>query len=247
MLQNTPALLLRTVKFGETSLVCTFLTRTYGVQAYLLKGIRKPAAKAKGQGRAALLQPGALLDLTVYHKPGAGLQHIREFAPLHLYKTLQQDIARNCIGLFATELLLRLLPNDAPAPELYDFCLQFLVHLDREDEGNIANYPLFFTVQCSRYLGYTIGGNFSPETPYLNMQEGNYTAEPPIAMSNLVEADGAFLDRLMASRSFSAMLQIQTAGASRQRLLEWFVRYLQRHTDHMGDMRSLEVLHTVLR
>ena len=245
MLQSTQGIVLRPVKYGETSLVCTIFTRLYGVQAYLVQGIRTAAGKGKGS-RAGLLQPASLLDMVVYHKPG-GVQRMKEFAPAHLYTTLQESVIKNSVALFSAELLLRLLPEAAPAPELFDFCLDYFKQTDVLPDGALANFPLFFLVQCSRYLGYEITGAYTAETPYLNLQEGGFTRDPPLVSPPVTEDDARALASLFRARSLAEVPHTELNGAARQRLMEWYLQFLRRHTEHMGVIRSLAVLQAVLR
>lgn len=245
MIQSTQGVVLRSIKYGETSLVTTAFTRLYGVQTYLVQGIRTATAKGR-TSRAGLLQPATLLDVVVYHKPGKSLQRIREFSPLYIYNNLQENIVRNSIALFSVELLFRLLPQDAPAPELFDFTVEYFKHLDSLPAQSVANFPLFFLIQCSRYLGYELHGRYSERTPYLNLTEGSFTDQPPALGSTLTDEDIRALARLMQARRFEALQDTEMNGGMRKRLMEWYLQFLHLHTEHMGPMRSLDVLQAIL-
>lgn len=244
MIQNTQGIVLRSIKYGETSLVSTLFTRIYGVQTYLVQGIRT-AAKGRSN-RAGLLQPATLLDIVAYHKPGKSLQRLREFSPLYIYNHLQENIMRNAVALFSVELLFRLLPSDAPAPELFDFTVDYFKQLDNLPVAAVANFPVFFLIQCSRHLGYDIQGIYSPATPYLNLPEGGFTAEPPAISPLVADEDAQALGQLMKARSFEELQDTALNAAMRTRLMEWYLQFLRRHTEHMGPLRSLEVLQAIL-
>ncbi len=244
MIQTTQGIVLRSIKYGETSLVSTLFTRIYGVQTYLVQGIR---TMAKGRtSRAGLLQPATLLDIVVYHKSGKSLQRIREFSPLYIYNQLQESIIRNSVALFSVELLFRLLPQEAPAPELFDFTVDYFKQLDKLPAQAVANFPLFFLIQCSRYLGYELQGAYTPETPYLDLAGGSFTAQPPALGSTLTDEDIQALNRLLGTRRFEALQDTEMNAAMRTRLMEWYLQFLHRHTEHMGPMKSLEVLQAIL-
>jgi hypothetical protein len=61
MVHKTKGIILRTVKYGETSLVATIFTEQFGLQSYLVNGVR--TATKKGTAKANLFQPSAILDL----------------------------------------------------------------------------------------------------------------------------------------------------------------------------------------
>ncbi len=244
MLQKTRSIVLRSVKYGETSLICTVFTEVYGVQSYMVQGVRT-SSKTK-QNRAGLLQPATLLDMVVYHKPNANLQRIKEFQPAYIYQSLQEHIVKNSVALFSVELLLRLMPEQAPMPELFEFSYDYFCSLDTTPANDIGNYPVFFLVQCSNMLGYNINGNYSEETPYLNLPEGGYTNHPPAERPFVTDEDARMLDKLLQADSIEKIKAVEMNGSARFRLLDWLLAFMHNHTQHMGEIRSLPVLRAVL-
>jgi len=244
MLQKTRSIVLRSVKYGETSLICSVFTEVYGVQSYMVQGVRT-SSKTK-QNRAGLLQPATLLDMVVYHKPNANLQRIKEFQPAYIYQSLQEHIVKNSVALFSVELLLRLMPEQAPMPDLFEFSYNYFCSLDKTPANDIGNYPVFFLVQCSNMLGYNINGSYSEETPYLNLLEGGYTNHPPAEKPYVTDEDARMLDRLLQANSIEHINTIEMNSSARFRLLDWLLAFMHNHTQHMGEIRSLPVLRAVL-
>lgn len=244
MLQKTRGIVLRTVKYGETSLICTIFTEIYGVQSYLVQGIRS-SSKTK-QSRAGLLQPATLLDMVVYRKPQANLQRIREFQPAYIYQSLQEHVVKNSIALFSVELLLRLLPEDAPMPELYDTVYEYFCSLDTVGINDAGNYPVYFLTVCCNILGYNINGRYTVTTPHLNLQEGGFTTQLPTERPFVPDEDAMMLDKLLQVQHISEITGIEMNSAARFRLLDWLLAFIHNHTQHMGEIRSLPVLRTVL-
>ena len=148
--------------------------------------------------------------------------------------------------LFSAELLLRLLPEHAPLPVLFDFVWEYFVTLDERPVESAANFPLYFAIQCSRMLGYELTGNYSKATPYLNLEEGGYTAHTPAAMYATSEEDGGALNLLLKAEGYEALKKVELNGVTRLRLIDWYIAFLQRHTQHMGAIKSLSVLRAIL-
>lgn len=243
MLQHTRGIVLRAVKYGETSLVCSIFTEQSGVQSFLVKGVR--SARAKGN-KAGLLQPSTLLELNTYFRPQRNLQYLGEFHPAYLYASLQEDVVKNSIALFSVELLLRLLPEQAPLPELFDFTFGYFCLLDKSSSAQAANMPLYFIIECSRLLGYDIRGNYDPETPHLNLQEGAYTAHPPALAPYVPDEDARALNALLRIEDPAQLAGVAMNGPMRFRLLQWYIDFLQQHTQHLSNIRSLQVLQAIL-
>ncbi len=245
MLHKTQGIVLRSIKYGDSSLITTIFTARDGIQAYMVQGVR--SAKAK-QNRAGSFQPGMLLDLVVYHQPQRNMQRLREFQAAHIYNGLQEHVIKNSIVLFSVEVLLRLLPEHAPLPELFDFAYAYFVTLDSMLTQEVANFPLFFIIKCSRVLGYDLKGVYSSETPYLDIQEGGFTGQEPNAASTSYTSneDAGILSRLLMTESYDALKEIEMNAAMRIRLIDWYIAFLQQHTQHMGDIRSLPILKAIL-
>ncbi|RYD59372.1 MAG: DNA repair protein RecO [Sphingobacteriales bacterium] len=243
MIEQTRGIVLRSIKYGETSLIVNIFTERYGVVAYLVQGVRN--AKAKQQ-RAGLLQPATLLDLTVYHKPGKNLQRIREYQPAYIYQNLQEEVVKNSIALFSVEVLLKLLPEQAPMPEVFDFVIEYFKALDKLPVSGTGNFPIYFIAQLSRFLGYEIQGAFSAETPHLNLQEGAFTASTPSVKPFVSDDDARALSELLNTEEFSKLDKVELNSAARFRLLDWYIEFLHQHTQHMGSIKSLAVLQAIL-
>jgi len=243
MLHNTKGIVLRSVKYGDSSLVCTIFTGLYGVQTYMVQGVRSTRSN---NNKAGLLQPSTLLDMVVYHKPNTNIQRIKEFQFAHLYTNLQQNIVKNSIALFSVELLLRLLPEQAPLPELFDLAFDYFIQLDAKQNDAVANFPLYFIIQCSRLLGYDIKGDYSKATPHLHLQEGSFTENSPVIPPYVNDEDAQVLSGLLQIQALSGLGSINMNAAMRYRLLDWYVAFLQRHSQHMGQIRSLHILQTIL-
>ena len=83
MIHKTKGIVLRTVKYGETSLVISAYTELFGMQSYLVNSVR--VASKKGGSKAVFFQPASILDLVVYHNEFKNLQRIKEYKWAHLY------------------------------------------------------------------------------------------------------------------------------------------------------------------
>lgn len=243
MLDTTRGIVLRSVKYGDTSLISTVFTEKHGVQSYLVQGVRSSKSKTN---KASLLQPAMLLNMVVYHKPNTNLQRIREFQYAHIYTSIQQEVVKNSIALFSVELLLRLLPEHAPMPELFDFAFHYFEQLDSLPVSASANLPVYFTIQCSKLLGYEIHGTYAAETPHLNLQEGAFTHHLPLMGPYATDDEAKALSALLQQEDVRSITTIALNAEMRNRILDWLLEFLNRHTQHMGSIKSLEVLRAVL-
>src|SRR5690349_5064937 len=118
-LHKTKGIVLRTVKYGETSIIVSIFTELFGLQSYLVNGVR--TATKKGTGKAGLFQPTAILELVVYHNELKQLNRIKEFKWNYIYRQILSDVPKNAVALFMIELLTKCLKQPEPNPDLFHF------------------------------------------------------------------------------------------------------------------------------
>ena len=243
MLQKTKGLVLRSVKYGETSLISTIFTESSGIQSFMVQGVRSSKSR---QNRAGSFQPGTLLEMVIYLQPGKNLQRIKEYQAACFYTSMHEEVIKNSIALFSIEILLRLLPEHAPLPELFAFAYNYFTTLDQLPVKSVANFPLFFIIHCSKEFGVEPHGNYSATTPYLNLEEGGFTEHVPAVAVAVTDDDTRSLDQLLRITDLGELQVITLNADIRLRLIDWYVAYLQKHTQHMGNIRSLSILRTIL-
>lgn len=241
MLHKTNGIVLRSVKYGETSLIVTVFTEQFGAQPYILQGVR-----SGNRNKAAYFQPGMLLDLVVYMQQQKDLQRIKEFQAAHIYRLVHDNVTRNSILIFSTEVLLRLLPERAPLPELFQFAYHYFCHLDELPAPYIANLPLYFLVKCGQLLGFELLGRYTQDTPFLDLEYGGFSAAPPQAGSLVTSNDTQLLSVILDAEVYNEIATLPMLGEERFRLLDWYIAFLQLHTQHFGNIRSLPILRAIL-
>ncbi|MFN2394169.1 MAG: DNA repair protein RecO [Bacteroidales bacterium] len=62
MIHTTPGIVLHSFKYGDSGIIARILTPDFGLQSYLVQGVRK----SKSRIRASQFQPLTLLDMVVY-------------------------------------------------------------------------------------------------------------------------------------------------------------------------------------
>ena len=242
-MHKTKGIILRTIKYGETSLVVTAFTELFGVQTYMVNGVR--TAKKTGM-KAALYQPASLLEMIVYHNEKNTLHRIREANRSFVFKQVLTDVVKNSIAVFMMELLYKLLKQPETNPDLFYFCEDSLLQLDEASPHVAANLPLFFTLQFSNFFGFRINDNFSEKNIYLDLQEGNFAEEKP-AHNNFMSGENAELTaELLKIRVPSELDDLKMNHLKRRELLQRYMEYYSLHIADFGQMKTLAVMGEVL-
>ncbi len=63
MIHATKGIVLRTIKYGETSVIASIFTELFGIQSYIVNGVRTQSKTSK----AHFFQPSSMLEMEVYH------------------------------------------------------------------------------------------------------------------------------------------------------------------------------------
>ena len=149
MIFKTRGIVFRFTKFKETSIIVTIFTEQFGLQSYIVNGVRSKTAKNK----IALYQPLTLLNLVVYHRENANIERIKEISCLHPYRSLTADVKKSTLAMFINELLNKTVKEESHAGEVFQFICDSLITLDALGEG-YENFHLVFMLKLSRYLGF---------------------------------------------------------------------------------------------
>ncbi len=241
---KTKGIVLRTVKYGETSVIVSIFTELFGLQSYLVNGVR--TSTKKGTGKASLFQPTAILDLVVYHNDLKHLQRIKEFKWGYLYNNILSDVRKNAVALFMVELLTKCLKQPESNPELYHFTEDAFLHLDESDDAVTANFPLFFALHLPVFFGLRISDNYSEKNNLLDLQEGSFMDQQPAHPHFLNDKKAAITSQLLKVMQPEELADIKLNHDFRRNLLFAYETYYSLHIQDFGSLRSLPVLKEIL-
>jgi DNA repair protein RecO (recombination protein O) len=120
----TPAIVLSTLRFSETSKIVRLATRELGVQSAIAKGALRP--RSRFGAALQLLSEGNAQLLLKEHRE---LQTLTTFDLTRLHVGLAGDLARYATGSALAEVMLHFAPAD-PHPPSYDLLSEALGQLE---------------------------------------------------------------------------------------------------------------------
>ena len=243
-LHHTKGIVLRTVKYGESSVIVTIFTELLGVQSYLVNGVR--TSTKRGSGKANLFQPSAILEMVVYHNDLKQLQRIKEFRWGSLYQHILSDVKKNAVALFMVELLTKCLKQPEANAELFHFVEDAFLHLDKAPEAVAANFPIFFALHLPVFLGFRINDNYSEKRSFLDLQEGDFVEEQPRHPHFLEDRQAFITSQLLKVQQTKELEDIKLNHEFRRNLLFTYEVYYKLHVQDFGTMRTLPVLKEIL-
>jgi DNA repair protein RecO (recombination protein O) len=240
MLQHTRGIVFQQFKYSESSLIVKIYTEHYGLQSYIVKGVRSKRSKI----RPAFFQPLNLLDLVVYHKEGKSLNHISEVKIAFPFQSIPVDYTKRSMLFFLNELVYRSIREEIPNLSLFEWLFQAITWLELSDD-NIVNYHLIFMLQLSRFLGFYPKKSTEKQTEFFDLQEGLFVNRMPDHPHFIKGKNVDLLEKLQES-TFEMSSKIEMGNSARRLLLESLVSYYRLHLPGFGEMKSLEVLKSVM-
>jgi DNA repair protein RecO (recombination protein O) len=244
MIHKTKGIVLRTVKYGETSVIVTILTELFGLQSYLVNGVR--TVSGKGATKAGMFQPAAILDLVIYYQETKNLNRLKEYNWNYLYQYIFSDVVANSVALFMIELLQKCLKQPESSPDLYYFMEDALTRLDQSGLQEQANFPLFFALHLAGFFGLRIDDNYSEKRCYLDLMEGYFTEEKPAHPHYLESPLSEISSHLLKIQQPAELAGLQLNKEKRRLLLSAYEDFYSMHIPGFTPLKTLAVLRMIM-
>jgi DNA repair protein RecO (recombination protein O) len=240
MLHKTRAIVFKTTDYGESSVIVQLFTEKFGLQSYIINGVKKPKAKISRN----MLQPLHLLEVVVYHKNNTSIQRISELKNAPVLLSVPYDVIKSCIAIFLNEVLYKAIRQQGSDENLFGFVFSAVEWLDHQSTG-LANFHLLFLIQLTRYLGFYPDCTFAADADYFDMKNGVFARHKPDSVLYLSPPHTRSFYALLQC-SFENADQLKLTNDERRYLLNKLVEYYALHIESFGNIRSLGVLEEVL-
>ncbi len=242
MIHLTKGIVLRTIKYGETSIIAHIFTELFGIQSYLVNGVRISGKTSK----AHFFQPSSILEMEVYHNDLKNLQRIKDLKWNVLYKNIFSDVTKNSVALFMVELLQKNLKQPETNEGLFHFCEDAFLQLDMADNEVTGNFPIYFCLQLAQILGFGLSDNYSEEKNSFNLQEGNFSNENSSSAIQLSKELSYHISQLLKAVHPQDLHEIKMNRNIRREILNSLESYYAWHVVDFGNMKTLKVLSEIL-
>ena len=241
MNDKTQGFVLQSIRYGDSCLIVKVFTLDYGLQTFMVKGVRGKTSK----NRAAFFQPMTFLRFVQNNRPSkSGIGYIRDIELLYAYHSLATTMNKSAILIYLSDLLSHTLTQQERNEPLYHFVLQSVEWLDLVEAG-YANFPLYFTLELSRFLGFYPQSNYR-EHALFDMMEGQFVMTTPAHAYYLDEENSRFLSRML-NLGIDEMTKVPMTGLQRGVLLDGIITFMRLHAPVWKGLQSHEVLKEVLR
>ena len=233
-------IVLQSIRYGDTSLIVKVFTRNLGLRSYMVKG----AFNRNSKSRAALFQNLHLINYVEASRPNKGsLGYLKDVQLSTVYQSIPFVMNKSAILMYVSELLSKTIIEQEQNEVMFDFIVRSLLWLDLVEQ-DYANFPLFFTLELTRHLGFYPKANH--ETGYcFDMMEGSFAHDLPVH-PYYFDNENAQLLAQMLNVSIDEACRMPLRVSQRRELLDGLIVFMRLHAPVMNDFHSHEVLKTVL-
>lgn len=172
----------------------------------------------------ALFLPLNILEVEVSENSRSDLWRMRNISACHPLGGIRDNLYKNTMTLFMSEVLYRTIRDGASEDGLCEWCERSILTLDAM-ESDFSNYHLRFLLELGVALGFR--ASIEDVAPFA----GSRLRE----ISDLIRLD------------FSHAMLLPLSGQGRYEIAEALLEYLGYHIDSRIEVRSLDVLHDLLR
>ncbi|KPL01104.1 MAG: hypothetical protein AMJ91_01455 [candidate division Zixibacteria bacterium SM23_73_3] len=247
---KTEAIVLKSIKFGDTSKIATLYTKDCGKIKVIAKGIRKPKSRLAGA-----LQTFSHIQIVFYKKRTSEIYLLSQSEIMKSYQSLYKDLNRYVFASAALELLDRLITGEESNPELFELALATLSFMERCPQGSMEKSFCSYVLKLTHLLGYK--PKFERCINCNKQVEGKIVLFSPekggIICKRCARPDQAYLR--LSRDSVTSALKLQSVKAEdlstynipRKHLMEIsgvILNLLDYHTGRGKDLKSLEFLKT---
>lgn len=240
MLHKVRGIVLKTTNYSESSVIVQVLTDKFGMQSYLINGVKKPKAKIKMN----MLQSLHLLDMVVYHKANTNIQRVSEVRQTPVFKSIPYDMVKTSIVIFLNEVLYKSIRQQSADEDLFDYIFNSVAWFDEVEEIS-PNFHLSFLLKLTRFLGFAPNQKRRNDQVYFDLQEGEFFSRVPIH-ANYLQLDDALQFISLFNTPLEKNSEIKLANTQRRFLLDKILVFYALHTASFGTVQSHKILETLL-
>lgn len=233
---KTKAIVLRSVKYGDASLIVDMLTEEMGRVSFI---VRIPKTQ-KGKLKKQLFQPLTILSVVFNYRQRSSLQHIRDVSIAVPFVTIHVEPIKIGLVMFLAEFLTYVTRDEQQNHLLFEYIESSLRWLD-DAVDSYANFHLVFMMRLSRFIGFWPNLDDYHDGCLFDLREARFTSVTPLHRDFLQPDDARMLLTLMRM-DYSNMRFFRMNRSQRNRTTEIILLYYRLHVADMPELRCLDVL-----
>lgn len=231
MIASTKGICLHYYKYSENSVIAKIFTENFGLQAYVIKGVRNKKSKNK----LNILQSLNIVQLEVTNNKKREVQYIKEISLIGNTNNINADMNKRFISLFVSEILMKVLVESEKESSIFSFICETIYKI-KEVENLPKNFSLLFLIQLSGYLGFYPSKDNANKNIF-DLESGCFTNQG--VYFNISGDNKEYFKCLLTNKEVSIPYK------NRKELLKSLQKYYSLHHYNIENLKSYEVIESL--
>lgn len=228
MLLSTKSIVLKCIKYGESTMICHVLTEAFGRESFIVNISKK-------KSNHSFYQPGNLLLLHLDYNELKKIHRIKEAEWHFIYQQTHQNISKNCVAMFVIDVVTQSISHPEKNAELFDFILETLLWNDEASADYVKNIPLYFVYCFLKLLGHDFSFDLTKDI----VRQQNLQGVNEIEIAQTI----AQLDAVSESKNWAFFSVMPLQRKALFDILLWHFSYL---VPNFKTPPSLRIIKTIL-
>ena len=228
---KTKAIVLNSLKYGESQIIVDLLTECVGRVSFMQ---RIPRSSRSGISKQ-LFQPLTILDVEFDHRQSQKLQRLKNASIAWPF-----DAHKLGIALFLAEFVTYATRSEQQNHDLFLFVENSVMWLDT-CVSSFANFHIVFMLHMTRFVGFFPNTDERHDCPYFDLRGGCFIPHAP-AHGDFLKPDEAGMIQLLMRLNYTTMRLLSLTRSERNRIVDVILYYYKLHLPEFPEMKSLPVL-----
>lgn len=241
MLTLTKGVVLRCVKYNDTSSILDIFTECLGRVSFIVRLSSRSNSRMKKQ----LFQPLTQLEIEFDHRPSKSLQYIRNVRLIVPYTSIPFEPTKYSFLFFLAEFLYYVTNSEQNNTALYGYISNSLQWLDTTNNV-CANFHLVFMMHIAKFIGFYPNLENYSFGSYFDLRSGEFSKSIPLHADYLNPFESSRI-RLLMRMNYETMHIFSFNHIERNRIVELILFYYRLHISNMPSLTSFEILKDVFK
>ena len=238
-MHQSRAIVLRQIKYSETSLILKIYTEKEGLLSFIVKGVRGK----KGKFRSAQFQPLNLIDISYREARKSELRQIIDLKVIEPFTDLLFNPVKRTIAIFIAELIQNVIKEEEPNAKLFDFLFSSIHWIDLSKES-YSHFHLLFMMKFTKHLGFYPMLDGHIEARYFDLRQGVFSRGEP-KHSYFIDSEQLSAWKQLINVKLETIKSLMFSNSLKRKLLQTMMLYYKLHLIHFKELNSHHILQSV--
>lgn len=245
MIINTQAIILKSIKYSDSSKILSIFTRDFGRLSVIAKGARQTKSKF-----GAALEPMSLSNVCIYKKANRDLHTLSSAdSVLNLYN-IQNSLENMACAMMILESILQTLVDNETNIVLYELLKSSLLELNKANKNPFSIF-IKFQIELAHNLGFSMKFD-NPDNKMVNSSKNcNFSLENGY-IENKINNKSKYFFRLdyevlsilhqIEKTNLKDVLNVNISISYRKQIKDFFVSYFSFHLEKSYGYKTFRLL-----